>query len=282
MNLPVEKRRQWIRSRREQRKLTKLARLRRQLMRYTALALLLFGGGAAFYKICWNLPSQTADGRSISIKGNFVASNSQILESITQSTNVPIYALDPNVLEKKIESLDVIKQAFVRRYSLPYPHLHIEVLEEFPWATLYLSNQSAPQFVISQSGRLVSIQDFPQVYQPTLKIYASNKNNVRFSADDVGHWANWISYIEKQGQCPVFSIDMCEPHNVKVETSKFVIALGNLDSSLTSRLCRLASVLDILASEKRQASYVNLGLNSNIPVKLAANEPASAAKVIDN
>jgi hypothetical protein len=282
MNLPVEKRRQWIRSRREQRKLTKLARLRRQLMRYTALALLLVGGGIAFYKTCWNLPSQPTDGRSICIKGNFVASNTQILEALTKSTNVPIYALDPTVLEKKIESLDVIKQAFVRRYALPYPHLQVEVLEEFPWATLYFNDQSAPQFVISQSGRLVSIQDFPHVYQPTLKIYAPSKNNIRFNADEVSRWANWISYIEKQGQCPVFSIDMCEPHNVKVETSKFVIALGNLDSSLTSRLYRLASVLDILASEKRQPSYVNLGLNSNIPVKLAANEPASAEKVIDN
>ena len=53
MNLPVEKRRQWIASRRQQRKLTKLARLRRQLLRYSILSALLLAGGFGFYKIHW-------------------------------------------------------------------------------------------------------------------------------------------------------------------------------------------------------------------------------------
>jgi len=276
MNLPVEERRQWIRSRREQRKLTKLARLRRQLMRYIALALLLFGGGSAFYRMHWYLPNGNNSNQSICIKGNFVASDQQILQALRQSIDLPLFVLNPVELENKIEHLDIIKQVFVRRYALPYPRLQVEVLEEFPWATLYLNDAPAPQFVIAQSGRLISICDFPHVYQPALRIYGRSKDSTQLNANDVNRWANWIAYIKKQTQCPVFSIDMREPHNVKVETGKFTIALGNPDSSLTPRLYRLASVLDILANEHKQPSCVNLSLNSNIPIKLATNERGKA------
>ena len=273
MNLPVEKRWQWIRSRRQQRKLTKLARLRRQLIRYVVLALLLFLGTAAFYKMSWYLPVDSSNSQAVCIKGNSVASNQQILQALYKSTDLPLFAINPSELENKIERLDIVQQVFVRRYALPYPKLQVEVLEEFPWATLYLNDAPSSQFVIAQSGRLISIHDFSHVYQPALRIYGQSKNDIKLVAADVNRWANRIAYIEKQTQSPVFSIDLRDSHNVKIETAKFTIALGSTDSSLTPRLYRLASVLDILASEHKQPSYVNLGLNSNIPVKLAANEP---------
>ena len=72
---------------------------------------------------------------------------------------------------------------------------------------------------------------------------------------------------------------MREQNNVKVETSKFVLALGTADISLTSRLHRLASVLDVLACEKKEPTYVNLGLNSNIPVKLARKSDKTDNKI---
>ena len=173
MNLPVEMRWQWIRSRRQQRKLTKLARLRRQLMRYTVLALLLFVGSTAFYKMRWYLPNDSK--QSISIKGNFVASGEQILQIVNKSVNLPLFALNPAELENKIKQLDIVKHVFVRRYALPYPNLQVEVLEEFPWATLYLNDAPAPQYVIAQSGRLISIRDFPHVFQPALRIYGQQQ-----------------------------------------------------------------------------------------------------------
>ncbi len=62
---------------------------------------------------------------------------------------------------------------------------------------------------------------------------------------------------------------MREPHNIKVETSKFTLVLGNPDSGLTRRLNRLPSVLELLANQHKEPIYINLALDSNIPVKLA-------------
>ena len=79
---------------------------------------------------------------------------------------------------------------------------------------------------------------------------------------------NLATYIEDQAHCPVFALDMRDAHDIKVETGKFTIALGFPDSSLTARLYRLASVLDVMEKEHREPVYVNLGLNNNIPIKL--------------
>lgn len=89
MSLPVEKRRQWIKSRREQRKLTKYARLRRQFLRYFVLLCLLSAGVFAFYRLHWHV-FENKDG--LIIKGNVVASNEQISHVIQgEVSNIPIF-----------------------------------------------------------------------------------------------------------------------------------------------------------------------------------------------
>ncbi len=301
MSLPVEKRRQWIKSRREQRKLTKYARLRRQILRYFVLMCLLLASIFAFNHIQCHI-SDNKDG--LIIEGNTVASNDQISTVFrSELVNTPIFFLNPSELENKVKKLSIIKHAFVRRYLLPHPLIKVAVLEEFPWATIYSiepspnnSNCSHPpisrpaanvsnssdttsvkaQFVLSESGRLIAIEDFPNVYQPSLKIYTANRAQLHLSESEIEKWANWLSYISKQMQCPVLALDMREPHNIKVETSRLMLVLGNPDSGLTRRLERLASVLEVLANQNKEPTYVNLALNSNIPVKIAKKSDKNA------
>ncbi len=274
MSLPVEKRRQWIKSRREQRKLTKYARLRRQLLRYGILCTLLTIGVVGFTRVCWQL-SANKNAQSIEIAGNFVAEDRQIRQALKpEIVNTPLFNLNPTELENRIKTLSIVKHAFVRRYALPSPKLKVEVLEQFPWASLYCdaspeNKDLIPQFVVAESGRLVSIAEFPHVYRPALRIYCNNSSQCNFNVTTVENWANWIHYISKETQSPVVAIDMRQPQDVKIETSKFKIALGMPDSGLTHRLYRLASVLGVLANQHKEPVYVNLGLNSNIPVKLA-------------
>jgi cell division septal protein FtsQ len=200
-----------------------------------------------------------------------VASNEQISSALkSEVVNSPLFVLDPNELENRVKNLSMIKHAFIRRYLLPHPCLKVEVLEEFPWATLYgPSPNLQAKFVVAESGRLISLADFPNVYKPALKIYVEDPKRLHLAESDVEQWANWTNYISKQTQCPVVAIDMLEPHNIKVETSKFSLVLGNPDSGLPRRLYRLAAVLEALASQHKEPIYVNLSLNSNIPVKLA-------------
>jgi cell division septal protein FtsQ len=302
MSLPVEKRREWIKSRREQRKLTKYARLRRQFLRYFVLLAMLSLGVFAFYRMHCHL-NENKNG--LIIEGNFVASNKQISDVLKpEVTNTPLFLLNPNELENKIKELSAIKYAFVRRYVLPNPILKVAVLEEFPWATIYCSEAVCAnakcqpvvrlgagitagfpgtidlagvkaKWVVSESGRLIAIAEFPNVYQPALKIYTKNTGQFNLNQADIEQWANWLAYISKQMQCSIIALDMRESHNVKVETSKFIIVLGNPDSGLTRRLNRLPSVLEVLANQHRDPVYINLALNSNIPVKLAKKSDKS-------
>ncbi len=134
MSLPVEKRRQWIKSRREQRKLTKYARLRRQFLRYLVLLSMLSIGVFVFYRVHCHLYENK---QGLTIRGNFVASNEQIFNALkSKSTNTPLFFVNPNELENNIKELGAVKHAFVRRYVLPRPLLKVEVLEEFPWASV--------------------------------------------------------------------------------------------------------------------------------------------------
>ncbi|PWT94298.1 MAG: hypothetical protein C5B53_13450 [Candidatus Melainabacteria bacterium] len=264
MNLPVERRREWIRSRREQRKLMRRARLRRQMLRYALLILLMFTATSGFYYLPWSIANAR---EQIVVRGNKVVSDEQVRQALESALGRPIYRLNPHELESDVKSLDVVQQAFVRRYCLPRPKLVVEILEEFPWASYATDPDCQPKWVIAESGRKVLISEFPKVIQPPLKIYGQSSR--AFTSKEVSQWANWISYIEKQTQCPVESVDMRNPQEVKVIAGDLCLKLGSPDSSLTRRLARLASVLSVIDPMRDKLEFIDLGLDSNIPLKLA-------------
>jgi cell division septal protein FtsQ len=265
MTLPAEQRRTWIRSRREQRKLTRRARLRRQVLRYLMLAVLFVGGLSGFYYVPWALSSQ--GGAQIIVKGNKVVTDEQVRQSLSEAINKPIYELDPTQLEAKVRALAVVKEAFIRRYNLPTPRLVVEVLEEFPWASYGTTPDAEPEWVICESGKVIKIADFPKVIQPPLRIYGPPC--LHLSSADVAQWATWIAQIEKQTKVAVDAVDLRDPLDAKVEDGDLYLKLGTADTTLTKRIGRLASVETAIEPIKGQIEYVDLGLDNNIPIKLA-------------
>jgi len=264
MTLPVEQRREWIRSRREQRKLTRRARLHRQALRYLVLAMLLAGGVAAFSYLPWNIRDANSQ---IEVHNNRVATSSQIRNALKTAVNQPLYQLDPEKLEDHVTDLGIIKQAFVRRYALPKRRLVVEVMEEFPWASFGTDPDKPTESVICESGRIVSASEFPKVVQPELKVYGPA--NLDLNAKDVSQWANWLNLISKQTNYPVQSVDMRNLQNVVVQDGDLNLRLGSPDTTLTRRLSRLSSLQPAIEPLKERVEYVDLGLDNNIPVKIA-------------
>ena len=154
------------------------------------LSLLCFAGIAAFNRTCWYLPKQAKIDQQIVIEGNQVSSKTQICQALNlpTSTHDPLYSLNPQKLDQEIEKLSIIKRAFVRRYALPRPQLKIAVMEEFPWASLYIADSEEAKYVIAQSGRLIAIADFPAIPQPALKIYAKDADSIKLNASKVAYW----------------------------------------------------------------------------------------------
>lgn len=264
MILHVQQRQDFIRGRREKRKQAKKARWRRQILRYFFLFALVAVGASAFRYLPWSLAD--AD-RDIAVKGNKVVSVEQVRGALSYCVGKPLYKLNPAVMEQRVKSLEVVRYAFVRRYLFPHPHLVVEVLEEFPWATLASEPGQPPHAVISETGRVIPISQFPSVIQPKFLIYGSS--DLRLNTAQVAQWAAWTNYIAAQTGQVVDSVDMRVSNDVRVQDGEFYLRVGSADSTLTRRLGRLASVVPALGDLRDRLQYIDLSLDNNVPLKVA-------------
>lgn len=264
MIVHLQQRQEFIRGRREKRKTARLARLRRQILRYTCLTLLVGVGAAGMTQLPWCISNLDAD---IELHGNVVVADNQIKQTLRNCLGKPLYRLDPSVLEKDVTALPAVRYAFVRRYLLPHPKLKVEVLEEFPWATFYNAPDEPSQAVISQSGRFIPVDEFPAVVQP--KLHICGNPGMKLTAAQIANWNSWTAFISEQTGEQIALVDLRCPTAIKVSCPNIELHLGAADSSLTKRLGRLASVMPLTATLKNKLSYIDLSLDSNVPLKIA-------------
>jgi cell division septal protein FtsQ len=270
--LPVEERKTWIKSRRNQRKTARGARLRRQVFRLFLVITVLSIGYLGFAYLPWSVNDSNSE---IIVKGNHFTSKEQIRAALVDTLYTPVYAVDPKKQERKVEALETINNAFVRRYAFPRPHVVVEVLEEQPWASLGSDPEQPTHSVISETGRIIPLKKFPHVMSPALKIYAGA--NLKMTAVDVKQWATWVTFIEKQTEQQVVSVDMRKPFDVTAHTPQLSLKIGIPDAALTHRLGRLTSILPTLAQYKDTLEYVDLSLDNNIPLKISKKLDGKAA-----
>jgi cell division septal protein FtsQ len=259
----LQKRQDWIKGRRKKRKLARQARLRRQVFRYTVLFALIFVAVSGFVYLPWSIKDAQAQ---VQIHGNQVASDEQIRRSIKDVVGTPLYKLDPEALQQEICKLPIVKYAFVRRSAFPHPQLRVEVLEEFPWATVCREPDGEPYAVVSQTGRLIPIADFPGVVQPPLRLCADD--NLALKPEQIAQWDGWVRLIAEQLGEPVSMVDLRHASQIVVQCPTVQLHIGQADSSLTRRLNRIASVVPVSSILKDKLKYIDLSLDSNIPLKV--------------
>lgn len=262
----MEEREERIKGRRHRRKQARIARTRREILRYTLLLALLVAGVGAFVKVSWSVVDPDAD---IIVAGNDVTSAKQIRRVLLPALKKPIYALNPKQLEQAVESLPDVQRAFVRRYLLPRPHLVVHVMEEFPWASFAQAANEPVSHVISQTGRFIPVAQFPGIQLPALRIYG-NKSELSFNETQVALWSNWVNFISAQTAKDVDFVDMRNPKSVELQSGDLHLRLGSPDSLLSKRLARLPSLLPVLATLKKEnIDYVDLSFDSNVPLKIS-------------
>ncbi len=271
----AEERQGRIKGRREKRKLARQARLRRQILRYFLLCVFLIAGVSVFTYLPWRITDLERD---IAVEGNQVVSAEQVRGALANCIDKPLWKLSPQAMASQVQSLEAVKYAFVRRYLFPLPKISVVVLEEFPWASLAQNPDSANQFVMSESGRLIPIDQFPAVIQPKLRIFGATEAN--FDAKQVTQWATWIGYIASQTGQPVDFVDLRNANDIRVGDGDLYLKLGSADSSLTRRLSRLASLIPSLGTLRERLVYIDLGLDNNIPLKVMTNQDWSRRNLL--
>lgn len=270
----AERRRTWIKSRRQKRKAARHARIRRQVFRGALLLFVMVLGTMGFCQLPWSLTDIDND---IVVRGNLYTPTEQIKKRLSTSClYVPVYRLDPARIEKSLEEFAPVKRAYVRRYGLPHPRLVVDVVEEFPWASLTSSPEAKPHAVIAESGRLIPVAKFPNFPRPALTICGSKA--LSMESDDVKQWGTWIGYIEAQTSETVSNLDIRRPYDVRVKTTSTQLRLGVPDTTLTHRLGRLASIMPEVKKYGDQIEYVDLALDNNVPLKLSKEKVQEARR----
>lgn len=232
-------------------------------MRLTVLLSLVFAAVSGFVFLPWTL----TDARTqITVEGNRATSDDQVRGTLVSALGKPLYKLNPKELEKLVCTLPTVRYAFVRRHALPSPGLTVAVLEEFPWASFCNSPDGDPQAVISQTGRLIPLNDFPQVSKPQLRICGNNP--FVFKPAEVATWDEAVRLIAEQVGQPVSVVDLRDPTKIIVYCGDLELHVGQADSTLPRRLKRLSSVLPAALALKDKLKYIDLSLDSNIPLKV--------------
>jgi hypothetical protein len=265
----LQKRQDWIRGRREKRKMARYARLRRQVLRYSLLLVLVVVGTFGFTRLPCAISSTQTD---IAIHGNQVVSDDQVREVLQCAVGKSLFKLDPQALEERVSALPAVKYAFVRRYILPRPQLRVEVLEEFPWASYCLTPDGPVEGVVAQTGRMIPLSQFPKVVQPPLRL-CINKNT-KLSPAQIADWDRWVRLLASQTGQPVSLVDLRNITAIVAYSGPLELRLGAADSTLTRRAGRLASVMPVAEKLKEKLKYINLALDSNIPLKVDKSEKA--------
>ncbi len=268
---PEEKRQDWIRGRREKRKLARMARTRRQILRYTLLLVMVALGICGFSQLRWSINNLEND---VWIQGNKVVSDEQVRDALKGTLHRAVYRLDPAKLSADVCKLPAVRHAFVRRYILPRPHIRVEVLEEFPWATYSSSPEAAPEGVIAETGRFIPLDRFPSVVQPPFRVCGDKA--LKLAASEIWEWDSWARLIEAQTGQPVMLVDLRVMSAVQAFSGGYELHLGSLDSTLNRRLGRLSSVMPVVANLREDLKFIDLSLDSNIPLKVDKSSASSA------
>jgi cell division septal protein FtsQ len=265
----AQQRQDRIRGRRERRKLARQARVRRQILRYFLLALLVTIGISGFIYVPWSIANLNTD---LIIQGNQVVSETQVRIALQECLDKPLYKINPQALSTQLCDLEAVRYAFVRRYLTPKPKLVVSILEEFPWASFATDPAAPNQEVIAESGRLIPISKFPAITQPQLRIFG--QPNFQFTAKDVSQWASIAGYIAAQTGQKVCSIDLRNVNDIRVQDGDLYLKIGTNDSTLVRRLGRLASLMPTVSPFREKLEYIDLGLDNNIPFKVTKSDNA--------
>lgn len=262
----AEQRRDWIRSRRERRNQTRLARLRRQVLRYFLLSVLLAVGISVFAYVAW---APVDFDRDVVVHGNQVVTRDHLRTVMSPYLGTPLYRLNPQPIEQSIKSLEAVRFAFVRRYLLPRPHLVIEILEEYPWASFATTPEAPNEAVIAQTGKLIPVARFPLIVQPELRVFGTR--NLKLTTDTVTQWATWASFIAAQTGEKVESFDLRQSTDVRAQSGDLYLRLGTPNNTLTKRIGRLSSVIPELGPVRDKLEYIDLTIDNNIPLKICCH-----------
>lgn len=199
----------------------------------------------------------------LKIQGNIITPDYKIINMVrqTQLPYVQIFRLDTTELENNISQLASIKKVYVRRYWFP-ARLVINVDERTPAFLLAPNLESEPNSALTTDGVLIDHDYLP--FNSSIKAKKLLTYGVRDGHDEV--WdkkrvyeiLKLIKIIEAYSNQEVQYIDLRNQKDVYVMLKEYLIRIGEINESSTSRAKWIASILPEAKKYNQKVKYIDL------------------------
>lgn len=238
----------------------------RALIRLFFVCLLIFAAYKVYKMPQWYLNKNafsSASNGSLEIIGNKITPKYKII-SILRQTPVPqrpIYLFNTSKIEKDIETLEPIKQVYIRRFWFP-ARLDIIVKERTPIISISPAHDVAPIAFFAEGGMLIGREYLPldKSFKTILVLTYGTKG------DDYRKWdeekikkiqllAKTLEYFSGE---EVQYLDLRNPKDIYAQLPNVKVRIGELNSTVNERVKNIASILPQLKTLHKKVKYIDL------------------------
>lgn len=248
----------------------------RALLRLFMVGVLIFAAYKVYKLPQWYLDKNafsSASNGSLEIIGNKITPKYKII-SILRQTPVPqrpIYLFDTKKIEKDIETLEPIKQVYIRRFWFP-ARIDIIVEERTPLISISPAVDVAPIAFFAQGGTLIGREYLPldKSFKTILVLTYGTKG------DDYRIWdetkikriqllAKTLEYYSGE---ELKYLDFRNPKDVYAQLPDVKVRLGEMNSTIEDRVKNIASILPQIKSLNKKIKYIDLQWEETQYIKL--------------
>ena len=214
----------------------------------------------------WYLPKNaytTANNGIIQIENNHIVKSYRILAlmKLHEVSDIPIYMMKTQDIEKDIKTLKPIEDVYIRRYAFP-ARLQIIVKERTPVISIFLKEKEPAVAAFTTDGTLIGREFMPLSPNiKTIKVIATPNGHfsyTKWNIDSINEILKLVTYIEHYAQESVEYIDMRNPANIFVKVKTVNIRIGKLDAGVYERIKRIPSILPKIKFMRSKVQYLDI------------------------
>ena len=248
----------------------------RIFIRLLIVLLLIFAGYKVYKLPQWYLDKgafNNPHNRALEIVGNRITPTYRIM-SILQRTPVPqrpIYLFNTKKLEKELETLDPIKEVYIRRFWFP-ARLDIIIIERTPILSISPAENVAPIAFFAEGGKFIGREYMP--LNPAFKTILVLSYGTK--GDDYKEWdavkikriENLAKTLEYYSHEKVKYLDFRNPKDIYAQLQSVKVRIGELNSKTLPRITRITSILPEVKTLNKKVKYIDLRWEDTPYIKL--------------
>ncbi len=248
----------------------------RALVRFLIILAMIFAGYKVYKLPQWYLPQNafsSTSHESLEIIGNRITPKYKIMGILRQTPvpQRPIYLFDTSKIERDIETLEPVKQVYVRRFWFP-ARLDILIEERVPIISISPAEDVPPIGFFTEGGRLIGREYLPLdlSFDTYLVLtYGTKGDDYRnWDEEKINRIYSLAKSLETYSGEQIRYIDLRNPKDVYVQLPDVSVRIGELNSTANNRVKNIGSILPQIEKLDKKIKYIDLQWEETQYIKL--------------